>query len=72
MRAFTPLSLREFPGDSLWGLNLKAMKLTQLHFATWNRLLRTYVDDQGRIAYGRWQQESLPELEQWLADMSSG
>ena len=48
------------------------MKLTQLHFATWNRLLRTYVDDQGRIAYGRWQQESLPELEQWLADMSSG
>ncbi|MEL6936844.1 MAG: DUF547 domain-containing protein [Cyanobacteria bacterium J06607_17] len=44
--------------------------MTQLNFVTWDRLLRTYVDDRGRVAYGRWQQESLPELEQWLVDMS--
>lgn len=45
--------------------------MNQLNFATWDRLLREYVNDQGRIAYGRWQQESLLELEQWLTDMSS-
>ena len=43
--------------------------MPQLNFATWDRLLRTYVDDQGRVAYGRWLQESLPELERWLTDM---
>ncbi|MGD1854638.1 MAG: DUF547 domain-containing protein [Leptolyngbyaceae cyanobacterium] len=45
--------------------------MTQLNFTTWDSLLRKYVDDQGRVAYGRWQQESLPELEQWLTAMSS-
>ncbi len=44
--------------------------MTQLNFAAWDRLLRQYVDDQGRVAYGRWQQASLPELKQWLTDMS--
>ena len=44
--------------------------MTQLNFAPWDGLLRKYVNDQGRVAYDRWQQESLPELEQWLTDMS--
>ncbi|MEM1242629.1 MAG: DUF547 domain-containing protein [Cyanobacteria bacterium P01_H01_bin.26] len=43
----------------------------QLNFATWDSLLRKYVDDQGRVAYGPWQQESLLELDQWLTEMSS-
>lgn len=44
--------------------------MTQLNFAAWDELLRNYVDDQGRVAYGYWQQESLPALEQWLTDVS--
>ncbi len=45
--------------------------MTQLNFAPWDSLLRTYVDDQGRVAYDRWQQASLSELEQWLTSMDS-
>ena len=41
------------------------------HSAIWDKLLQKYVDDQGRVAYGDWQQDSLPELEQWLTTMSS-
>ena len=44
--------------------------MTQLNFATWDSLLQQYVDGQGRVAYDRWQQEALPELEQWLTKMS--
>ena len=51
--------------------SLQANKMDQLDFAIWDRLLRKYVDDQGRVAYGLWQQESLPELDQWLAEMTS-
>lgn len=43
--------------------------MTQFDFAPWDGLLRTYVDDQGRVAYGRWQRESLSALEQWLPDL---
>lgn len=43
--------------------------MTQLDFAPWDSLLQQYVDAQGRVAYGRWQQESLPALAQWLSDM---
>lgn len=43
--------------------------MNQLNFSVWDRLLRNYGDDQGRVDYGRWQQASLPELEQWLTDM---
>lgn len=45
-------------------------KMTPLNF-TWDSLLQKYVDNQGRVAYGRWRQESLLELEQWLTDMSA-
>ncbi|MEA5466594.1 DUF547 domain-containing protein [Leptothoe sp. PORK10 BA2] len=45
--------------------------MNQLTFSSWDKLLQTYVDDQGRVAYDRWQQASLPELEQWLMDMGS-
>ncbi|MEM1254079.1 MAG: DUF547 domain-containing protein [Cyanobacteria bacterium P01_H01_bin.21] len=41
------------------------------HSAIWDGLLQKYVDDQGRVAYGRWQQDSLPALEQWLTTMGS-
>lgn len=43
--------------------------MTPLNLDIWDSLLRTYVNDQGQVAYGRWQQESLPELEQWLTDL---
>ncbi|MEM9267181.1 MAG: DUF547 domain-containing protein, partial [Cyanobacteria bacterium P01_F01_bin.13] len=45
--------------------------MPQLDFATWDSLLRNYVDGRGHVAYGRWQQDSLPELEQWLIAMGS-
>ena len=44
--------------------------MTHLNFAIWDRLLQNYVDDQGRVAYGYWQKDSLLELEQWLTTMS--
>lgn len=43
--------------------------MTQLNLATWDNLLRKYVNDQGQVAYGPWQQESLAELEQWLTEV---
>ena len=45
--------------------------MTPLNLATWDNLLRKYVNDQGQVAYGSWQQESLSELEQWLTDVSN-
>lgn len=35
----------------------------------WDSLLKEYVNDQGRVDYLRWQQESVRELDQWLAAM---
>ncbi|WP_263970714.1 hypothetical protein [Leptolyngbya sp. KIOST-1] len=40
-----------------------------LDFTPWNTLLQTYVDDQGRVDYARWQQQAQPELETWLASL---
>ncbi|WP_017301736.1 DUF547 domain-containing protein [Nodosilinea nodulosa] len=40
-----------------------------LNFTPWNTLLQTYVDDQGRVDYARWQREALPDLEGWLASL---
>ncbi|WOD39411.1 DUF547 domain-containing protein [Nodosilinea sp. E11] len=37
-----------------------------LDFTPWNSLLQTYVNDQGRVDYARWQQADLPTLEAWL------
>jgi hypothetical protein len=37
-----------------------------LNFTPWNTLLQTYVDDQGRVDYARWQQEAAPDLDAWL------
>ncbi|ABW29978.1 DUF547 domain-containing protein [Acaryochloris marina] len=43
--------------------------MTQLNLATWDNLLRKYVNDQGQIAYDSWKQNSLAELEQWLTNV---
>lgn len=40
-----------------------------LDFTPWNTLLQTYVDDQGRVDYARWQQQALPDLNAWLATL---
>lgn len=40
------------------------------NIAPWDSLLKEYVNDQGRVDYCRWQQESVQELEQWLAAIS--
>lgn len=45
--------------------------MSSLDFTAWDNLLQKYVDGQGRVAYDRWQQESLPELEQWLTQMDT-
>jgi len=37
-----------------------------IDFAPWDRLLREYVDDRGRVDYARWQREAIPDLDQWL------
>ncbi|KAI9132817.1 DUF547 domain-containing protein [Acaryochloris sp. CCMEE 5410] len=44
--------------------------MTQLNLATWDSLLQKYVNDQGQVAYGSWQRDSLAELEQWLTNVS--
>lgn len=44
--------------------------MNPLDFDPWNRLLQTYVDDRGRVAYGAWRQKSRPALDQWLASLS--
>ena len=40
-----------------------------IDFTLWDRLLREYVDDQGRVDYARWQQKSMAALDQWLASI---
>lgn len=40
-----------------------------LNFTPWNTLLQTYVDDQGRVDYARWQREAAPDLDAWLEAM---
>ena len=42
-----------------------------LTFAPWDFMLQAYVDDQGLVDYGRWQQESRPLLADWLAELRS-
>ncbi|MGF1459705.1 MAG: DUF547 domain-containing protein [Leptolyngbyaceae cyanobacterium] len=41
-----------------------------IDFAPWDTLLRTYVDDRGRVDYERWQQVSKPSLDDWLRSIS--
>lgn len=42
-----------------------------LDVTPWHHMLQAYVDDQGRVDYGRWQQVSSQDLDQWLATMTS-
>jgi len=41
-----------------------------LDVAPWDRMLRTYVDDQGRVDYRRWQ-PALADLERWLGSLQT-
>jgi hypothetical protein len=40
-----------------------------INFATWDKLLRQYVDTQGRVNYRAWKAESAQTLNQWLGDI---
>ncbi|PSN20515.1 DUF547 domain-containing protein [filamentous cyanobacterium CCP5] len=40
-------------------------------FAPWDRMLQDYVDDAGRVDYGRWQRESQAALDRWLAAIAA-
>ncbi len=40
-----------------------------VNFTPWNALLQTYVDDQGRVDYARWQREAAPDLDAWLTSL---
>jgi hypothetical protein len=40
-----------------------------INFATWDKLLRQYVDTQGRVKYRAWKAESAQTLNQWLGDI---
>ncbi|MBD2104545.1 DUF547 domain-containing protein [Leptolyngbya sp. FACHB-261] len=42
-----------------------------LNFSVWDSLLRQYVDDQGRVDYGAWQNEQPDALTPWLAELAS-
>lgn len=42
-----------------------------LTFAPWDFMLQAYVDDQGLVDYGRWQQESMTMLADWLAELQT-
>jgi len=45
---------------------LQGFGSSMVDFAPWDELLRTYVDEQGRVDYQRWQTESVKPLENWL------
>lgn len=40
-----------------------------INFASWDKLLRQYVDTQGRVNYRAWKAESAQTLNQWLGDI---
>ncbi|QQE66026.1 DUF547 domain-containing protein [Leptolyngbya sp. BL0902] len=42
-----------------------------LTFAPWDFMLQAYVDDQGLVDYGRWRQESMAMLADWLAELQT-
>lgn len=42
-----------------------------LTFAPWDFMLQAYVDDQGLVNYGRWRQESMTLLADWLEELQS-
>ncbi|HIK46918.1 MAG TPA: DUF547 domain-containing protein [Leptolyngbyaceae cyanobacterium M65_K2018_010] len=37
-----------------------------LNFTPWDSMLQAYVNDQGQVDYGRWQQEGTQPLNDWL------
>lgn len=41
-----------------------------IDFAPWNEMLQTYVNDQGRVDYGRWQAAAAQDLDQWLTSVN--
>lgn len=41
-----------------------------LNFDPWDSMLQAYVDDQGLVAYDRWQQESTIALDDWLGTLA--
>jgi Protein of unknown function, DUF547 len=42
-----------------------------LDFASWDRMLQNYVNEQGLVDYARWQQESAEDLDRWLLSVNS-
>jgi hypothetical protein len=42
-----------------------------IDFTPWDTMLRTYVNDQGRVDYTRWQQEAATALDRWLATLQT-
>jgi len=40
-----------------------------INFTIWDKLLRQYVDSQGRVNYSAWKAESPQALNQWLTDI---
>jgi hypothetical protein len=42
-----------------------------IDFTPWDEMLRTYVNDQGRVDYTRWQQESATALDRWLDSLQT-
>jgi len=46
------------------------MLINTIAFKTWDNLLHSYVDDFGRVNYGRWKAESADVLRQWLESLA--
>jgi hypothetical protein len=45
--------------------------MLKIDFSVWNKLLRDYVDEQGRVDYQRWQQEKSTAIAQWISSFPS-
>ncbi len=44
--------------------------INTIAFETWDNLLHTYVEDFGRVNYGRWKAESAQVLREWLESLA--
>jgi hypothetical protein len=41
--------------------------MLEIDFSVWDKLLREYVDERGRVDYQRWQQEKPTAIAQWIS-----
>ena len=73
--AAVSLTLGSTPARADWhvGRDFRAadrVPLSQIDHSGWDRLLKEYVDDRGRVDYARWQADGTDELDRYLNKLS--